>query len=253
MNIDNVKQDGNIYYRIAGSNYEKQDIEFINKIEEITGDNFFEKKENFSSTYIEYSNNFCICGHECPSNITYLIEHEPSRKKIAVGSVCIEKLWSGYINNLDMFKKNGACKNCKNVLRRGRDLKNYNYNCEKRCYSCILNLEGSILIKKKQVQEKEKEIENLERVYRLPQNQELIDREKKLRERERKCQELELELREKLNILNHQVKKQEKRVYLNIPFRDKDKAKENGARWDNDRKSWYAPDKSYTELIEFYS
>lgn len=30
-------------------------------------------------------------------------------------------------------------------------------------------------------------------------------------------------------------------VFLNIPFAQKDYAKQNGARWDKDRKAWYVP------------
>lgn len=35
------------------------------------------------------------------------------------------------------------------------------------------------------------------------------------------------------------------RVYLNVPFRDKDDAKELGCRWDPDRKKWYCIDSDY--------
>lgn len=30
-----------------------------------------------------------------------------------------------------------------------------------------------------------------------------------------------------------------KKVYLNVPFEEKDEAKKMGARWDNDKKKWY--------------
>ena len=30
--------------------------------------------------------------------------------------------------------------------------------------------------------------------------------------------------------------------YLDVPFKDKDKAKQLGARWNAERKSWYVPD-----------
>lgn len=35
------------------------------------------------------------------------------------------------------------------------------------------------------------------------------------------------------------------RVYLYIPFRDKDEAKEFGCRWDMSRKKWYCIDSDY--------
>lgn len=35
------------------------------------------------------------------------------------------------------------------------------------------------------------------------------------------------------------------RVYLNIPFGDKDYAKELGCRWDPNRKKWYCIDSDY--------
>lgn len=33
----------------------------------------------------------------------------------------------------------------------------------------------------------------------------------------------------------------ESRIYLNVPFAEKDAAKALGARWDADNKKWYAP------------
>jgi hypothetical protein len=35
------------------------------------------------------------------------------------------------------------------------------------------------------------------------------------------------------------------RVYLYVPFRDKDEAKELGCRWDMSRKKWYCIDSDY--------
>ena len=35
------------------------------------------------------------------------------------------------------------------------------------------------------------------------------------------------------------------RVYLNIPFNDKDNAKDMGCKWDMDRKKWYCIDSDY--------
>ena len=48
---------------------------------------------------------------------------------------------------------------------------------------------------------------------------------------------------------------QNKRVYLNVCYDDKDNAKFLGAWWDADKKKWYAPNNSarYTALIEKYS
>ena len=35
------------------------------------------------------------------------------------------------------------------------------------------------------------------------------------------------------------------RVYLSVPFNDKNKAKDLGCRWDPDRKKWYCIDSDY--------
>lgn len=40
------------------------------------------------------------------------------------------------------------------------------------------------------------------------------------------------------------------RVYLDVPFVEKDAAKALGARWDREEKSWYAPNNSSPELLE---
>jgi hypothetical protein len=41
-----------------------------------------------------------------------------------------------------------------------------------------------------------------------------------------------------------------KRIYLDVPFDDKDYVKENGARWDNNKKKWYTIASNY--LLEKY-
>lgn len=67
--------------------------------------------------------------------------------------------------------------------------------------------------------------------------------------------------REKINkryygekdVINKMWDRVNTRIYLNVPFRDKDYAKRLGAKWDADKKKWYAPNDSYTTLIEKYS
>lgn len=31
-------------------------------------------------------------------------------------------------------------------------------------------------------------------------------------------------------------------IYLNVPYAEKDHAKQRGARWDKDKKKWFVPD-----------
>lgn len=49
-------------------------------------------------------------------------------------------------------------------------------------------------------------------------------------------------------------KEEEERVYLRVRYEDKDDAKSMGARWNPEKKKWYAPNNSakYTELIKKY-
>ena len=42
-------------------------------------------------------------------------------------------------------------------------------------------------------------------------------------------------------------------IYLHVPFEQKDDAKSMGAKWDSEKKLWYAPDESFKQLIEKYS
>jgi hypothetical protein len=42
-------------------------------------------------------------------------------------------------------------------------------------------------------------------------------------------------------------------IYLYVPFEQKDDAKSMGAKWDPEKKLWYAPDESFKQLIEKYS
>lgn len=216
--IDNVSLDGGVYYRSSKGNVaDKYDIEFIKKIKEITGDNFHTNKDKFNTTYITYNNELCICGHECME--TYILEHIPSNKKIALGSYCIDKVYDGYSNKLNLFKKNGVCKICKSILIKGGCNKNYNDKCSSRCYACISN-------KEKELQFKE---DFLNKCIR-----ELNDE------------------KYKFEIEKIQYNTMFKRVYLNVNFKDKDKAKEMGACWDRDKKLWYTPNKMNKELIEMF-
>ena len=42
-------------------------------------------------------------------------------------------------------------------------------------------------------------------------------------------------------------------IYLNVSYDQKEHAKSLGAKWDAQKKKWYAPDESFTDLIETYS
>jgi len=42
-------------------------------------------------------------------------------------------------------------------------------------------------------------------------------------------------------------------IYLHVPFEQKDDAKSMGAKWDPEKKLWYAPDENFKQLIEKYS
>jgi hypothetical protein len=42
-------------------------------------------------------------------------------------------------------------------------------------------------------------------------------------------------------------------IYLYVPFEQKDDAKSMGAKWDPEKKLWYAPNDSFKQLIEKYS
>jgi hypothetical protein len=42
-------------------------------------------------------------------------------------------------------------------------------------------------------------------------------------------------------------------IYLHVSYDQKDEAKALGAKWDPQKKLWYAPDSTYTKLIESYS
>ena len=41
-------------------------------------------------------------------------------------------------------------------------------------------------------------------------------------------------------------------IYLNVSYDQKDHAKSLGAKWDAQKKKWYAPDETFTDLIETY-
>jgi hypothetical protein len=41
----------------------------------------------------------------------------------------------------------------------------------------------------------------------------------------------------------------EERIYLNVPFTEKNEAKEMGCRWDPDRKKWYCGSINIVECV----
>jgi hypothetical protein len=41
------------------------------------------------------------------------------------------------------------------------------------------------------------------------------------------------------------------RLYLNVPFKEKDAAKEKGARWDTEQKKWYATSENFDQLKDY--
>ena len=43
-----------------------------------------------------------------------------------------------------------------------------------------------------------------------------------------------------MNNTNYREPQMNVRIYLSVPFNDKNKAKDLGCRWDPDRKKWYA-------------
>ena len=55
---------------------------------------------------------------------------------------------------------------------------------------------------------------------------------------------------ESINVFNKSFKKEIKKNYLNVPFSQKEKAKELGAKWDRNNKKWYYLDNIENNKIE---
>ena len=53
--------------------------------------------------------------------------------------------------------------------------------------------------------------------------------------------ELILKLKYKLKKIQKEKKEKDGRIYLNVPFEEKEEAKKLGAKWDPSRKLWYIP------------
>lgn len=45
---------------------------------------------------------------------------------------------------------------------------------------------------------------------------------------------------------------EDENIYLNVPFGEKEEAKKLKAKWDYKLRKWYAPDKTYSELLQKY-
>lgn len=239
--------------------------------------NNFEIIKEYTGERINSKGNYdCICGEDTCQKLI-IINHKPTHISFAVGTVCYTKFDKEKKKEIYYELKAPRCNeiNCNTPLVKKEQLpdckyqKNTNKICEGRCFKCIDFLSKKL---EKDVYELEKTKRNmeLEKIkYKLPENQDLLNREnnliqmeknfktkqKQLTEETENIRELKYKLEKKLEQVEFQLKLQEmknKKVYLNVSFNDKDKAKALGAKWDVEQKSWYAPNETYTELIKLF-
>jgi len=115
----NLYKDGYIWRRRPQTYDNKNDkyiIEITGNILYLTNDHFLNNNYNFNYThdsiYDDGLNMTCICGHDYCGEL-YIINHEPTNIKFAVGSRCIKKFkCKGY----DELNRNDMCLSCLNVL-----------------------------------------------------------------------------------------------------------------------------------------
>lgn len=219
----------------------------------------------------------CICSEDTCSSL-YIIRHKPTDIYIAVGSICYKRfdVESKGAEIHYEFKADRCIEPCCNIplVKKTRDpsckyQKNTNKKCDGRCYNCIdkrieelEEKEQKMEKKKKQLEKKEKELERKIQEYTIPENQELIQKKQMLKLEKETLKKEEQRLNEREQEISHREllllkteeenSKENRRVYLKVFFKDKDKAKEMGARWDNETKLWYAPDNSFQSLIDIF-
>jgi len=212
------------------------DLGVVTKL--ITGENVMTK----GNSYVKYSGDkidgrICVCG--CPFCIyLYPMFHVHTHTCFMVGSECIKKAGhENFVNNLNCGKKNGFCSNCAIPLVFQGSRK----NCDKKenrtaCIECD-SKQKLIELEEERVREKERR-----------EKQRIREEERQVREEERR-EEQRLKDKERqvaLRIVNEIRRRDEEerlsriqKVLLNITFKEKDKYKIYGTRWDCEAKLWY--------------
>lgn len=175
----------------------------------------FEIVEKYQGDYTNDGSDYtCICTEDTCSHLI-IIKHIPSNICFAVGTVCYKRFDES--NSCEIYHKLTAkkCTECVKplVFKECTYQKNTSKKCNDRCFDCLDKFKNELLIKEKEL------------------NQKLHDFHQK----------------------EHQYNQQFQRVYLNVDFDMKDIAKSLGAKWDLDKKIWYAPNQSFKNLINEFS
>ena len=160
-----------------------------------------------------------MCGNiDCKK--TYLVYFEEKDIYIAVGSVCIDKFYDGYLNNISCIERNGKCLKCEKTLVKRTSEKLGKMNCKRNRSICI-ECENSNKVSHK--------------LYVPYDHRHFI---KSLCIPVKYDQETQLWIYRGTHLPD--ILKQYELRYLNIPYEDKDYYKSKySIKWDSKVKKWY--------------
>lgn len=259
-------RDLSVYFRISDKLiFKNQPKELEEMIKHLTGEKFedydgkftrrLKNPENFEILgkypydYIHYDYTYdnektkfiCLCSEDTCSHLV-IIRHIPTNICMAVGSVCYLRFSEENNTNIYYHCKAKRCSFCRIPLV----FINNKYKNTDKGYKICYNCENEQEIEKKEF---EKRLIESKRI-KEEELQELKKREQEIRDKREQIKQRHKELDEELK----NMMKDEEKVYLNIPYNEKDDAKLLGAKWDVDNRKWYAPDSSvkYEKLINKY-
>jgi len=186
----------------SGGKWDKKsyDLGVVTKL--ITGENVMTKGNSYVQFLAEkIDGNICVCG--CPLCVfLYPMYHKKTHVCFMVGSECIKKAGhQNFVHDLKCAARNGVCLDCQQPLIFQGSRKNCDKKASRcRCLECY---------------EKKQLIEHEERQVALR-----IVNEIRRRDEEERLSRIQ-------------------KVLLNITFKDKDKYKIYGTKWDCEAKLWY--------------
>lgn len=202
----------------------------------------------------------CLCSEDSCSYLV-IIKHIPTNIHFSIGSVCYNRFHPENATEVYYACKAKKCNGCKTplVFKECKYIKNTNKKCDGCCFECF---------EKEQLEQKAKErlrYKQIQAQYtiecELKEKQQREDRYNEyIRETEEKKKLQLLQINQQQRLLDRENEEKnriendkKKRVYLNTTYNQKDDAKSMGARWDVDKKKWYAPNSSFETLITKYT
>lgn len=219
----------------------------------------------------------CICSKK-GCTVLYDLCHIPTNISFGLGSKCIQKDFDvDFEKKVYHYDKNGKCEKCDKILikRSKTSMKNYTnkHFIKEGIKICdICNRSDLTKMKKDRIETESPDEYNLD--TSSDEDMEFLKKDDKIylkipfeeKDKYKKQYNLKWDVEKKLWYLNGIYNRvplglqnmvcrstSNEKIYLNIPYKDKDDAKLYGARWDDVSKKWYCTGKVPEELFIYFN